>query len=347
MARPAKILFVRVGRAGDIVMVTAALRRLLAREQTANVHVLTSRDGQRVLRDFDPRVTRFLLHDRKSPLEVFRRRALRRIIRAEGYDRIYCFELNPSYQNLWRDAGATVHTVQNTAAVMNYAVRCLRVVDPDYDEGRDPQWVSLPVAVAGQEKARALLQQAGIEDDAYIVGFHPSFSGLSKSWIRSLVHRQQKAWPVASYGLLAKLLTAHAAERGIKLRVVMDMLPEDRAIGEAVTRASGNRITLLTAPPDFDRYKALLARMDLLVVPNTGPMHIAAAVGTNVVALFAGLDPRDSGPYIPATRAAVLRAEDGAHPELGLAAISPHQVFAACCRYLPQRASVLSRGNLA
>ncbi|HEX9811732.1 MAG TPA: glycosyltransferase family 9 protein [Burkholderiales bacterium] len=345
MTASRKILVVRVGRAGDIVMITAALRRLLARDPTAGVHVLTSSDGNRVLRDFDPRVTRILLYDRKSLTEVFRRRALRRMIRAEAYDDIYCFELNPSYQNLWRDSGATVHTVQNSSAAINYAVRCLRVVDPDYDESREPQWVQLPVTAAGREKARALLQQAGVEDDAFIVGLHPSFSGLSKSWIRSLVHRRQKAWPAESYGTLAKLLTDHAAQRGIKLRVILDMLPEDRAIGEKVVDASGDRITLLAAPPDFDRYKAVLARMDLLLAPNTGPMHIASAVGTNVVALFAGLDPRDCAPYVPTSRVALLRAEDSPNPELGLGAISAPQAFAACRRYLPQVAATRSKGS--
>lgn len=335
MRRPRRVLVVRVGRAGDMVMVTAALRRLLALDQTASIHMLTSSDGPRVLRDFDPRVTRFLLYNRKSLLEVFHRRSLRRMICAEAYDDIYCFEVNPSYQDLWRGSSANVHSMEYGSDVVNYAARCLKVVDSKYDEYREPEWISLPVTPAGREKARNFLHQAGIDDDTRIVGLHPSFSGLNKSWIRSLVARQRKAWPAECYGILAKLLTDYAVERGIKLRVVMDMLPEERAIGEKVVDASGDRITLLVAPPDFDRYKALLAQMDLLVVPNTGPMHIAAAVGTNVVALFAGLDPRDSAPYVPKSRITALRSEDTAHPELGLGAISPQQVFAACRRYLP------------
>ena len=344
MATPRKILVVRVGRAGDIVMITAALRRLLASDQTARIHVLTGLDGLRVLRDFDPRITRFLLYNRKSPLQVFRRGSLRRTIREEAYDDIYCLELNPSYQNLWWGSGAAVHTIQDSSDIVNYAARCLSVVDSGYDEHRKPEWIWLPVIPEGREKARSLLLQAGIDDDTYIVGLHPSFSGLSKWWIRSLVARQRKAWPTESYGMLAKLLMDHAADRGIKLRVVVDMLPEDRGIGEKVVRASGNRITLLVAPPDFNRYKALLGRMNLVVVPNTGPMHIAAAVGTNVVALFAGLDPRDSAPYVPASQVAALRAEDTGQPERGLAALSPQQVFAACLRYLPQGAPS-SRGT--
>src|SRR5207248_1941798 len=43
---------------------------------------------------------------------------------------------------------------------------------------------------------------------------------------------------------------------------------------------------------------ALLARADVLVTPDTGPMHMAVAVGTPVVALFFGPAlPFDTGPY--------------------------------------------------
>jgi len=41
---------------------------------------------------------------------------------------------------------------------------------------------------------------------------------------------------------------------------------------------------------------ALLARCELLVSADTGPMHIAAGVGTPVVALFGPTDPRRTGP---------------------------------------------------
>jgi heptosyltransferase I len=42
---------------------------------------------------------------------------------------------------------------------------------------------------------------------------------------------------------------------------------------------------------------ALLARADLVVAPDTGPAHIASAVGTDVLGLFAASNPYRSGPY--------------------------------------------------
>ena len=42
---------------------------------------------------------------------------------------------------------------------------------------------------------------------------------------------------------------------------------------------------------------ALLARANLLVTPDSGPMHIANAMGTKVLGLHAASNPARSGPY--------------------------------------------------
>ena len=42
---------------------------------------------------------------------------------------------------------------------------------------------------------------------------------------------------------------------------------------------------------------ALLGRADLLVTPDSGPMHIANAMGTKVLGLHAASNPNRSGPY--------------------------------------------------
>jgi ADP-heptose:LPS heptosyltransferase len=48
---------------------------------------------------------------------------------------------------------------------------------------------------------------------------------------------------------------------------------------------------------DLRQLAALLRRASLLVTNDSGPMHLAAAVGTPVVALFGPTDPRCVGPY--------------------------------------------------
>jgi len=93
---------------------------------------------------------------------------------------------------------------------------------------------------------------------------------------------------------------------------------------------SGGKVSMLTPPLDFQRYKATLARMNILVTTDTGPMHIGGAVGTNLVALFGGTDPNDSGAYVPAERCQIVQSASDK-----ISDITAQHVFEASKRFLP------------
>ena len=65
----------------------------------------------------------------------------------------------------------------------------------------------------------------------------------------------------------------------------------------AVAAAMQTKVMNLTGKDTLTRLAALLGRCDLLLSPDTGPMHIATAVGTDVLGLHAASNPRRSGPY--------------------------------------------------
>jgi ADP-heptose:LPS heptosyltransferase len=178
----------------------------------------------------------------------------------------------------------------------------------------------------------------GVDPDARLVGLHPTFSGDGKSWFRDSRGELHRKWPEGSFAALAKQLVERSRTQGIKLAVLIDALPEEREFGESIVARSDGAITLLSAPPDFQRYKGLLSLLDVMVTPNTGPMHIAAALGTPLVALFSGWDPLDCGPVMDPDSYHVLRAEDTACPEKGLSAIEPSTAADAVWDLLGQKA---------
>lgn len=327
-----RILAIRVGRAGDLVMITPALRAILAEHPAAEVHLLTSPEGRRVLQGFDPRLARVLTYDRHGLGGFLSRRRVRRELARGGYRRIYCFETNPSYRSLLARLPAECRFLEAAAEPAPFPERCLALVTA---VPREPSWLWLPVSHPGRVAAALMLSAVGIRASDFVVGLHPSSSATAKGALRGREARRRKTWPLASFARFALLLADHAARAGVKLRLVCDLLPEERALGLELVERSHGVVTLFTEPPDFERYKATIARMNLLITPDTGPMHIAAALGTPLVALFSGRDPADCGPYTDPARYVVLRAEDTEEPGLGLAAVSPDAVFAAAQRFLP------------
>jgi len=327
------ILAIRVGRSGDIVMLTAALKAILDKWPEAELHVLTSPDGKRVLSGFHARLTKLIIYQRKGLKGLLEKRKVKRQINETSYDKIFCFELNKSFLKLLDRQSAAVSQIESEDSITNYSHRCLKLVCTENE--LPDHWLYLPVTQQGIQQVQAQLREHGITEDDFVIGLHPSFSGLSKFSLRNREARAKRSWPAEHFAKLAILFAEYAESHARKIFIIMDLVPEDRELGESIARLSGGRVMVLIPPLNFERYKAMLRRMNLLITANTGPMHIAAAFGTNLVALFAGHDPRDCAPYVPDSQFRIIRAEDMPHPESGLAAISPETVFAASKDFLP------------
>lgn len=135
-----------------------------------------------------------------------------------------------------------------------------------------------------------------------------------------------KCWPVESYGIVAKAL----AERG--MGVVVNHGPEEKSLAHSVRDSSGGSAHPLHC--SVGELIALTRRSSLFVGGDTGPMHLAAALGVPVVALFGPTRPRRNGPY--ATRAIVLRSPDSVdnsshtnRPDEAMQSITPQKVIAS------------------
>ena len=333
-AAPGRVLVVRVGRMGDMVMITPALRMLLAGLPGAEIELLTSPDGRRVLKGFDPRITSTHLYSRRFLESLIARRRLRRELEAKRFARVYVFETHSHYRTLVRGLAPEIHGLEAAPRSTHYSARCLDAVEPTLAAPAPRGWLELPVAERGRQAAREYLAAHGVGEADRLVGLHLTFSETSRGAFASGRGRKHREWRLEAAVELARRLAAAGEAAGTVVRPVIDALPEERPMAEALRERSGGAVTVLTGAPDFERYKALLARLAVLVTPNTGPMHVAAAVGTPVVALFSGWSPAECGPFVPPDRAAVLRAEDEPGGEAGLAAIGPARVFDACARFL-------------
>ena len=318
---------------GDMAMFTASLQAVLEAFPAAEFHLVTSPEGERMLRGYHPRLTRMLVYSRRLLETIGARRRLRRLLFRNRYDRVFVFETNSHYHDLFAGAAGRVDVMRDPTG-FHRVEHEVQVLERAGVWSGPPPSTSLPISDGGRTAARELLSRHGIEENAMLVGLHPTsgYLGRFRPGGGRLKHR---VWPAESFAELARLLDGHAREHTLPLRVVMDVLPEEHRYAERIRAIAGQRVTVLDAPPDFERYKAMLHRMQLLVTIDTGPMHVAAAVTTPLVALFSDTDPAVIGPFMPPDRYIAVRAAKMSDPERGMAAIPAPVVFEACLSLLP------------
>ena len=135
-----------------------------------------------------------------------------------------------------------------------------------------------------------------------------------------------KRWPAERYGAVSLAL----ASRGY--RVAVNCAPGEEALAAAVVRNSGGSAT--EAVTDMAELIAMTRRSSLVVGGDTGPLHLACALGKPVVGIFGPTDPARNGPYGVPFR--VLRHPDSrrdhtrhSEPEAGLLSIGVDEVMVA------------------
>jgi len=115
--------------------------------------------------------------------------------------------------------------------------------------------------------------------------------------------RESKQWHLARFAEVGRALTSEAGTT-----LVLTGGPGDRVMVDHVRWALGDRpVVDASGVLNLPAMAALLARLDVLITGDTGPMHLAAAVGTPIVALFGPSDPRRYGPLAAQQR--VLRVQ--------------------------------------
>ena len=132
-----------------------------------------------------------------------------------------------------------------------------------------------------------------------------------------------KRWPPERYAAVAQGLK----ERGFA--VVVNAGPGEEALAAPIAAAGATAVTA-TLP----QLIALTRRVALAIGGDTGPLHLACALGRPVVGIYGPTDPSRNGPY--GTRARVLRSPQSRRdhtrrdaPDPGLLTIAPEDVLRA------------------
>lgn len=325
-----RILAVRLGRAGDMVMTTPALTALIDCFPSAKITLLTSTDGRRLLSDFHPNIDDIWVWNRSGIKGFASKRAIKKQLQKSSFDKIFCFETSKSISKLLGVANTELHLNTGYDSNIHCSKNYLNLVEKACGKHFDFLPTHLNVNPEAEKLVEAELDSIGITASDTLVMLHPSFSGLTKLTLKKSAGQIHRFWPTENFGKLGELISQIKLDNGTHPKVIVDLVPDESTLGVIISNTSHGTVQVLISPPNFERYKALIKRADLFISPNTGPMHIASAVDTRIIALFSKWNPADCGPYMPADRYTILKAEDTEHPESGLVAIEVNDVLQAC-----------------
>lgn len=160
--------------------------------------------------------------------------------------------------------------------------------------------------------------------------------GLTVAICPGSTNSRAKRWPAQWYAELADRL---ALEKGA--RILLVGAHEELDVSRAVAARMRHRPIVLTGRTDLSQLTAVLSTVDLLVTNDTGPAHIAAALGRPTLVIFGPTDPRTTSPF--STSAEIVRRPPDCAPCMlrdcpidhrCMTAITPEEVFERAARMM-------------
>ena len=247
------------------------------------------------------------------------------------------YEMAMDFQGAWKSAGLALWSAaperlgfesprERPAAIFytrRVAATSTHVVDQNLElaaavTGEDPRpaCFPLPCSTATETWCDAELRRRGLEDFALL--------SPGGGW-------GAKLWPAESYGQVAAALGREG------LRSLVNFGPGEEELARAVEQSSAGAAQPICCA--LGELIALTRRASLFVGGDSGPMHLAAALGVPVVAIFGPTDPARNGPY--GTHSVVLRHAASAtsyrhhdRPDEALRSIPGAEVVRAALRLL-------------
>lgn len=300
------LLCVRLDNIGDVLMSTPAIRALKEARPGRRITLLTSSNGAQIARHvpdiddvivFDPpwyrhpsiagndgvaataeqlRAQQFdaaviLTVFSQNPLPTAMLCYLAAIPRIAGYCRENPYELMSDWIPDDEPLKGVRHEVQ-------------RQLDLATALGAVPSQssLSLRVPVHRSADAREAMHAAGLNPDQPWIALHPGAS------------EKRRRYPLENFAAAARML-----HEQLGVQVAITGGGSERELAAAIVSQAGEGVRSLAGMLDIEACIALLDMAPLLISNNTGPVHIAAALGTPVVVAYARTNPQHTPWQVP------------------------------------------------
>jgi lipopolysaccharide heptosyltransferase I len=220
---------------------------------------------------------------------------------------------SPSWCGEWPNSLFTNRHVTPPRGAEHVVEQYLALLEPLGVTASVPEF-HIPVRPDAERRMEEFLAEQGIARHDTLVALNPGAS------------RENKRWPLPYMRALAERL---AAERGV--RVLLLWGPGEIDMARRILGGLSRKVILAPAT-DLDELTALLRRSALLVGSDTGPLHLAAALGTPCLGLYGPTPARRNRPYGRHCRG--LQSPDGT-----MAGLDPAVAYDAALSLLAGRGS--------
>jgi lipopolysaccharide heptosyltransferase II len=295
-----RLLCVRLDTIGDVLMTTPALCALREQRPDRQIALLTSRPGAQAAA-LVPEIDRTIVYDApwmKAPVtdpSPWRDCAMVEQLRAGDFDAAVIFA---TYSQSPLPAALTCHLAGIPRVLAHCRENPYRLIsdwvpEPEPESGvrhEVRRHLDLVASVgAVSERAELSLDVPHRASVGALRALREAGHDPNRPWllVQPGATAESRRYPVEHY---AEAMRRLADETGSRIVVSGDVA--ERALVEGLVAALGDRAVALAGKLSFPELCALIAAAPLLVCGNTGPAHVAAAVGTPVVVLYALTNPQ-------------------------------------------------------
>lgn len=311
-ANPGRILFVRLSAVGDVINTLPALEALRQSFPQAHIGYLVE-DRAYTAIEGHPSVDEVLLYPRKRWVAMLKRpgqwatfwhefNALRKRLRAPRYDIALNFQSNLKGALFALLSGALLRVGfgRNNSKENSYLFNHIQV-SPEGGEliNRVEKFITLSAAI-GADPSRA----------AYRLPERPDRRKAVQDWLGQMQLSQyavihpgtsdfgaQKRWLPERFAELARRLKTE-----LGLTPIITWGPGEQELAQHIVSESGDAAVLAMQTSHLLDLADITRHARLYVGCDSGPLHLASAVGAPSVALFGPKDPRTYAPWNPHSR---------------------------------------------
>jgi ADP-heptose:LPS heptosyltransferase len=334
-----RILIIRLSAIGDVVRVLPALHALRDQYPKATIDWAVERKSAGVL-ERNPLIDRLVVFERGKGVIFDFLEFLQFLyeVRKGHYDVVidYHGQFKSGLALAISGARKRLGFARPRARELSYLFTNEKVKLPAGNLNRLEENLLLTDPMAARRKSLDVTIEVPVDVQETInTYFEDTFDG--GKWVVAMhppVERPEKQWPLEYFARLADLLMADG-----RFEVLLTYGPNQMPVIEEVVSHMARKAHVAPETRDLKQYAWLAHRADLFFGGDTGPMHIASAMGTSVIVVFGGTDPAKHAPGREPSQVLYHDPGDGSKPSdlERLRAITPDMAYDACVKLVTNR----------